>query len=178
MRTESQQLDIRLLHSAACGSGPAVSALYERHCERLRAVARRLLGNAYDAEDLLHDVFIEAWQHALDYDCERGSVRSWMLMRLRSRARDRLRVGTRSRPIERAPESEVPAAQPQAADAERICRALCQLDQSRREALALFYLEGLSASEVAGRLQIPVGTVKSRLRLGLAQLRESLGTED
>jgi RNA polymerase sigma-70 factor (ECF subfamily) len=132
-------------------------------------------------------VFIEAWEHAREYDAARGTVRSWLFVRLRSRALDRLgraeRVRSRS-----MDESEIEVELQRATSAPgtveviAVNQALEQLPTDVREVLDLTYFEGLTAREIAERVQVPIGTVRSRLARGLATLsvllRRDEGVDD
>jgi RNA polymerase sigma-70 factor (ECF subfamily) len=167
--------DVRLVERAAGGDREALGALYDRFAPVLRAVARRMLQGEREAEDLVHDVFLEAWRNAGDYDRARAPVRAWLLLVLRSRALDRVSAARRARQAvdgARAepgpPEREDPALAPDRAAA---VRALAALPTEQRRVLELGYCEGLSASEIARITEVPVGTVKSRLAAGLAKLR-------
>jgi RNA polymerase sigma-70 factor (ECF subfamily) len=141
--------------------------------------ALRLLRERREAEDLLHDVFLEVWRKAGDYDPARGSVRTWLLVRLRSRALDRRKSVYHTRVValeERALErEEAPLGDP-SMDLEReaVRRALRQLPEAQQAVLELAYYQGFSSSEIAARLGIPLGTVKSRVAGGMARLREAL----
>jgi RNA polymerase sigma-70 factor (ECF subfamily) len=169
--------DHELLAQAASGSVDSLAALYDRYAPLLLGVARRLLSDPAAAEDLVHDVFLEAWRNADSYAQQRGSVRTWLLVRLRSRALDRLRAEqVRSRKREpglgAAQVGETPHDELQREpDRKRVLEALAQLDAQQRETLELAYFEGLSAREIAERMQAPIGTVKSRLASGLSRLR-------
>lgn len=170
--------DIDVLRSLAAGDKQALGVLYDRHAGMMLALGLRIIGVRREAEDLLHDVFLEAWRHAGDYDPRRGSVKTWLLMRMRSRCLDRVRSHGFSR-VE-ALESE-PARGGTAERAERRldgarARALLEsLPPSQREVLELGYFEGLSFSEIATQLDIPIGTVKSRVSAAMTKLREDLG---
>ena len=164
----------------ARGDNNALGVLYDRHCAILLATAVRVLGDRREAEDVVHDVLLEAWQKASDYDRGRGSVRTWLLVRLRSRALDRLwRVSrTRVQTMEaRTLDDFLPALADdpgQALDHARVRRAIEDLPEPQRRVLELAYFEGLSSAEVADQLAIPVGTVKSRTAAGLARLRAAM----
>jgi RNA polymerase sigma-70 factor (ECF subfamily) len=141
------------------------------------SIGRRILGDGREAEDLLHDVFLEAWKQAGTFDDTRGSVRGWLFLRMRSRALDRRKSVGFARRNDAEPEDRVvDAAEPPdvAADRETIRRALAQLSDAQRQVLELGYYEGLSSSEIAERLEVPVGTVKSRVAGALARLRDEL----
>ncbi|MFO7565419.1 MAG: sigma-70 family RNA polymerase sigma factor [Enhygromyxa sp.] len=170
--------DHELLAEAATGSVDSLAALYDRYAPLLLAVARRLLADPTAAEDLVHDVFLEAWRNADAYAQQRGSVRTWLLVRLRSRALDRLRadrVRTRRRDPGMGVAQIGEAAHDEllrVPDRKLVLEALAQLDAAQRETLELAYFEGLSAREIAERMQAPIGTVKSRTAAGLARLRK------
>ena len=167
-----------LVAAVAQGNREALGALYDLHAPMLFGLAKRMLGNAAAAEDLLHDVFLEVWQHAAAYARDRGSVRSWLLVRTRSRALDRLGRGQReSRVTERLSNEGAPSVAPSASvsvDGERLRRLLGTLPAELVAVLDLTYFEGLSASEIAQRLAIPTGTVKSRLARALEALRDAI----
>jgi RNA polymerase sigma-70 factor (ECF subfamily) len=173
--------DHELLSAAANGSVDSLAALYDRYAPLLLGVARRLLYDPAAAEDLVHDVFLEAWRSADSYASQRGSVRTWLLVRLRSRALDRLRAEqVRSRKREpglgAAQLGETALDELQAIpDRRLVLEALDQLDVQQREALELVYFEGLTAREIAERTQAPIGTVKSRIAAGLTRLRKIVG---
>jgi RNA polymerase sigma-70 factor (ECF subfamily) len=166
--------------AAARGEQAALAELYDRHASAMLGVAIRVLRHRRDAEDLLHDVFLEAWQKAGDFDPSRGSVRSWLLMRVRSRGIDRLRSleSARRHALLRAadPVATPVVTQPSwdSPDRARARAALESLPPEQRDLVELGYFEGMSCSEMAAHRGIPLGTVKSRLGAGLAKLRERL----
>ncbi|HKA88886.1 MAG TPA: sigma-70 family RNA polymerase sigma factor [Haliangiales bacterium] len=170
--------DPTLVTRVAGGDTGALARLYDRYAGMLLALARRMLGDAREAEDLVHDLFLEVWRAAGDYDGARGTVRAWILMRLRSRALDRRkspRLARRS-PLDDAPVGDMAAPDDpsMAADRSRVRRALVGLPAEQRLVLELSYFEGLSSSEIAERETLPLGTVKSRLAAGMQKLRVSL----
>jgi RNA polymerase sigma-70 factor (ECF subfamily) len=175
-----ERQDGALVVAIAGGDRKALARLYHRYAASLMAVAQRILGDRREAEDLLHDVFLEVWRHASHYDAARGTVRAWLLMRMRSRSLDRRKSAgfSRSVPLEErrteepAPTRDDPALAP---DRSRVRRALAELPDEHRVVLELGYFEGLSSSEIAARLELPVGTVKSRVAAALARLRAGLG---
>lgn len=174
--------DVSLVVAIAGGDRPALARLYDRYAPLLLGVGVRLLGQRREAEDLVHDVFLEVWRSADDYDTGRGSVRTWILMRLRSRALDRLKSASHTRvsSLEEAPDKEPPASavadeDPSlAADRTRVRRALSLLPTEQRAVLELAYFEGLSSQEIATRIGIPIGTVKSRSAAAMMKLRAEL----
>lgn len=181
LEAQGNDADAALIRSVAKGDRVALAQLYDRFAPILMAVATRILGERREAEDLLHDVFLEVWRQAADYDAARGSVRAWIMIRLRSRAIDRRKsaVVARSVPLDAAEHvderdhgGEDPTFGP---DRAAIRRALADLPEEQRTVLELGYFEGLSSSEIAARIDAPIGTVKSRVAAALAKLRAGLG---
>jgi RNA polymerase sigma-70 factor (ECF subfamily) len=169
--------DIELIVKVARGDRGALAELYDRHVAVMSALAERMLRDPYEAEDVLHDVIVEAWQHAGEYDPAHSSVCVWLLVRLRSRCLDRIRFLSRRRQHgnESGPADAImPAQQADMLDRNRVLAALAGLNAEHRRVLELAYLHGLSSSEVAAHLDIPIGTVKSRMSAGIAQLRKAL----
>ena len=178
---ESQAEDVESLRRVVSGDQGAAAVLYDRHARPLYSLILRILGDETEAEDVLQEVFVQAFRQAGRYDASRGVVAAWLLMMARSRAIDRLRA-RRSRVEGRTGEvqvlNDVPDAQPDVAsamlDEERtrlVREALAELPLLQRMAIELAYYEGLSHTEIAERLEQPLGTVKTRIRLGLLKLR-------
>jgi RNA polymerase sigma-70 factor (ECF subfamily) len=172
--------DIDVLRRIAAGDKPALGVLYDRHAGVMLALGVRVIGLRREAEDLLHDVFLEAWRHAGDYDPRRGSVKTWLLLRMRSRCLDRVRSHAFSR-TEALASEPMPSAAPEKVerhlDGARARALLETLPAGQREVLELGYFQGLSFSEIADTLGIPIGTVKSRVSAAMVKLREDLGVE-
>ena len=171
--------DVELVERMARGDRDALGALYERHAPRLSALAHHILGRGTEAEDLLHDVFLEAWRRAGDYSEARGSVWAWLCVRTRSRAIDRRRAAPRNVSLDsfddRALLEEFADGDLElSSEREKLRGALRAMSREEREVLALGYFEGMSSSEIAELIRVPVGTVKSRTRAALAKLRERL----
>ncbi|HET9929293.1 MAG TPA: sigma-70 family RNA polymerase sigma factor [Polyangiaceae bacterium] len=171
--------DVELVQRMARGDRDALGALYERHAPRLSTLAQHILGRSNEAEDLLHDVFLEAWRHAANYTEARGSVWAWLCVRTRSRAIDRRRASPRNVSLEgfpdRSPLEELVEGDLELSpERDKLRSALLEMSREEREVLALGYFEGMSSSEIADAIRIPVGTVKSRTRSALAKLRERL----
>lgn len=162
----------------AAGRHDALAHLYDRYSVLLLAVGMRIVPSRTDAEDILHDVLVEAWRSASQYDASRGSVRAWLVTRMRSRCLDRQKsaVVSRSVPLDSAgPERAAPVADPlQGEDTTRLIAALNDLPPEQRDVLQLGYFEGLSCTEIADRIRVPVGTVKSRTAAALGKLRVAL----
>lgn len=170
--------DVELIRKVANGDRVALGCLYDRYSSLLLAVAQRIVHDAREAEDLLHDVILEVWRAANDYDEARGSVRAWILMRMRSRALDRRKaprvarqVALSSEVIEETAGAEDPHLGP---DRARVRQALALLPPEQRAVLELGYYEGLSSTEIAERVAAPIGTVKSRVAAALSKLRAGL----
>jgi RNA polymerase sigma-70 factor (ECF subfamily) len=175
--------DSALLAAVASGDRDALARLYDQHSGVVFGLARRMLGVAA-AEDLVQDIFLEAWHHAGEYSPDRGSVRAWLVVRARSRALDRL--GKRARDARLAEEMGMLPRQEgsgtmgvvDALDARRARSLASRLAPEMVDVLDLAYFEGLSCSEIAARLDLPIGTVKSRLARSLDQLRTAIGRAD
>jgi RNA polymerase sigma-70 factor (ECF subfamily) len=173
-------VDSALVSRMARGDRGALAELYNRHSARLLALAERILGDRIQAEDLLHDVFLEAWRHAEDYSTERGTVSAWLGLRTRSRAIDQRRASPRSRSLELGEtilrELSDPEADPtRTSDRSRLYQALGSMSEEEQVVIVLGYFEGLTSSEIAQRTGSPIGTVKSRTRNALTKLRAFFG---
>ena len=165
-REARAEADAGLVAAMARGEREALGALYDLHAPIVMGLARKMLRDQAAAEDLVHDVFLEAWQHAAEFDAARGSVRAWLVVRARSRALDRLGRSARDEKAVDRIALDV--------DGGRVRGLMAELPAELRAVLDLAYFEGLSASESAARLGVPTGTVKSRLARALDQLRRGL----
>jgi len=171
--------DNDLLRAVARGDESALAQVYDRYRLILFGLIVRILHSREEAEDVLQEVFLQVWRRAKDFDEARGRAFTWLVTLARSRALDRLRsLGARARLAEAAPPIEyigdAAADVFQSEQAEVIRRALAQIPVDQRQALFLGYFEGLTQSEIAARLGAPLGTVKTRMRTGMAKLRELL----
>lgn len=178
-RTFSELDDVEIIREAARGEVDALTALYDRYVTLLVTLARRMLGDPAAAEDLVQDVFMEVWRRADAYDPSRGSVRTWIMVRLRSRALDRLRSAPVRREVataEIAPQrAAVDAEDPQLSpDRHAVREALLGLPDDQRRVLELAYFQGMSMSEISEAIGSPIGTVKSRTAAALTKLRAAM----
>jgi RNA polymerase sigma-70 factor, ECF subfamily len=168
-------IDAELVAAVASGDRGALASLYDRHSPVLLGLALRIVRDRREAEDLLHDVFLEAWRSAKDFDPKRGRVRTWLAIRMRSRALDLQKSARVSRNAGDAGlDLVVDDSERKSPDHARVRAALAELGADQRRVLELAYFEGLSCTEIAARVSIPVGTVKSRIAAGLDRLRNGL----
>lgn len=170
--------DAELVAAMADGDRSALASLYTNYAGVMLAIGVRILRDRSEAEELLHEVFVEAFRAASAYDPRRGSVRTWLTLRMRSRCLDRVKSAGRSRRValdDVAPARMVAPAETGSGDERRVAEALAALPPDQRTALELAYFEGLSSTEIAARLGVPVGTVKSRTAAAIARLRVAMG---
>jgi RNA polymerase sigma-70 factor (ECF subfamily) len=166
------------------GRQEALAALYDESSSLVYTIVMRIVGNREDAEEVTLDVYSQVWKSASGYQADRGTVTGWLTMLARSRAIDRVRVRARKRGEETLETiAEVPDARstPEqrsvlGEEQARVRAALAGLPESQRELLELACYSGFTQSELASRLGLPLGTVKTRMRLGLTRLREELGS--
>jgi RNA polymerase sigma-70 factor (ECF subfamily) len=177
---DSPAEDIALLVRIAARDQSAVAELYDRHCRLLFGLALRILRNRAEAEDVLQEVFVQAWTKVDTYSAALGTPIAWLVRIARNRAIDRLRANqVRDRTVE-ALEPPAPAIETAETDALRseeqraVQRALAALPPEQRELIEHAYFEGLTQSELAERFHLPLGTVKTRVRSGLTALRRGL----
>ena len=174
--------DRAVLGRVADGELRALDELYERYKTMAYSIAYRITNDATLAEDVVQDAFLGAWRNAARYLEERGSVKTWLLAIVHHRAIDAVR---RRRPTSELPEREaIPPAElrlpdvwaevSSRLDVDTVRDALATLSEVQREAIELAYFGGLTQVEVAERTATPLGTVKSRMRLGLLAMRRVL----
>lgn len=175
--------DVYLVGRAAAGDRDAFAELYDRHAPLVLGLLTRMLGRE-EAEEVLQEAFLQAWRQAARYRAELAAPRGWLVTIARSRALDRLRSRrtreTREETVGRERPLAVDAAATSAAAEERESRervraALAGIPVEQRRCIELAFYEGLTHSEIAARLDAPLGTVKSRILLGMNRLRQSLG---
>ncbi len=172
----------RLLAACARGDKSALRALYDAEAPAMLGVATRLLRRRAVAEDAVHDAFVKIWNGAAGFDPARGNARSWIYAILRHRSLDMLRAQSREEltdtPIDE--EEPLPSEDPEAvvarlSDRKALRHCLEQLAPGQRRAVVLAFVHGLTHPELAGRLDVPLGTAKSWVRRGVLSLRECLG---
>ncbi|HEY3668325.1 MAG TPA: sigma-70 family RNA polymerase sigma factor, partial [Polyangiaceae bacterium] len=146
-------VDEALVRAIAAGDTRALSTLYDRHAPLMLGLARRIVGGKSEAEDIVHDVFVEAWRRAADYDEHRGSVKAWLMLRTRSRALDFRKSAGVARTVPAGDGEWLPSLvdprsdASEAPDRARLRRALGSLSSEQRQVLQLGYFEGMSSSE-------------------------------
>ena len=174
--------DANLLRRIASGDGDALTRLFDQHSPVVLGLLVRMLGGRAEAEEVLQEVFLQVWMQADRYEESRSSPRGWILMLARSRALDRLRRRTSQQRREEEAAGAVAVrpvgtARIEAAEQKsRVGAALGLLSPEQRHCIELAFFEGLTHTQIAERLQAPLGTVKSRILLGMNKLRQALST--
>lgn len=164
-----------LLKRVAQGDAEALGAIYDAFSRRAYATALRLLRNPWDAEEIVQETFVYVWGHAAVFDPSRGRVASWICMIARSRALDRRRRRVFAIvPLWAADAVSSPALGEAGYDAILVQQGLVHLTSPERAAIELYYVDGLTHLEIAHKLKVPLGTIKSRLRAGVRRMREAL----
>lgn len=179
---------LELVRSMAAGNQSALSAIYEQTVAQVFAIARSVLRSKEDAEEVVCDVYTQAWQRAASYDASRGSVMAWLAVMSRNRAIDRLRqrrdqvslddeknAGLAASLAGECSSPEQLLAQFQSGSA--VNRALQSLTPQRRQLVGLAFFQGLSHQEIAAAVGLPLGTVKSHVRRALASLQVELAAQ-
>jgi RNA polymerase sigma-70 factor (ECF subfamily) len=177
--------DAQIVRRMAGGDASALAALYDRYARAVYSLSTRILADRDEAQDVAQEVFAQAWAQAGRYEAGRARVLTWLLVMTRARSIDRLRA-RRGRPHPAADPAHMEIQDPnQGQEAEvittqqvnRLRAALADLADAQRTAIELAYFEGMSHSEIAERLQQPLGTIKTRIRSGLQRLRTAMGPE-
>jgi len=172
-----------LLARIAVGDQSALAELYDASSAKVFGLAMKILGDHAAAEETTLDVYTQVWRRASSYDAERGTPGSWLMTLAKHRAIDRFRSSYLERgrqvPLDQAEELPGDGATPEqySAGLERqrlVQQALASLSVEQRQAIGLAYYWGMSQSEIAEQLKLPLGTVKTRMRLGMIKLREVL----
>lgn len=180
--TLKHQSDEEVLAALRGGRISALDVLYDRHAKQVYSLAYKILASTEEAEDITQEVFLSLWQKDT-YQSTRGSLKTFLITLTRSRSLDRLRrQGTRHRFLQRwqrlsASDQETSPPLEEISVSEQshlLQQALSVLSDSEREILEIAYHEGISQTEIAKRLNLPLGTVKSRSRQGLNKLRQHL----
>lgn len=180
--------DQQLVAAMARADERAAATLYDKYSPSMFALAVRIVGEGADAEDVVLDVFTQAWNSAALYDASRGAVLGWLTTMTRTRALDFIRArGRRANAVTKAGHLmgdepvAVAAARTSIADrvelderAAMVTAAMSVLSGQQRNAIQLAFFEGLTHSEIATRLDEPLGTIKTRIRLGMQKLRDVL----
>lgn len=161
----------------------AFEELYERHSRMVYGLVLRIVQQASTAEEVVQDIFLQLWRNASQYDVSRGPFLPWLLTLARNRALDQLRLKSERQrrreeqteelpPVVAAPDFE--GSLDEKRRATRVRELIASLQPQQKRAIELAYFEGLSHSEIAAKLQEPLGTVKSWIRNGLLKLKEGL----
>ena len=175
-----------LMAQVARGDSQAFALLYDQTSSLLFTLAMRILNNREEASELLQDVYIEVWRKARAFDSTRGSPMAWMITLTRSRGIDRLRAAASrgahvTGSLHDTPAAELPSNTPDPFETRfgeelraQVGNAFMELPASQQQAIELAFYEGLSHTEIAARLNQPVGTIKTRIKLGMSKLRQAL----
>lgn len=179
--------DARVVARLAQGEAAALEELYDRYGRAVYSFALRMLGDVHAAEELTQEVFLRLWRQAQSYQQSRGAFLTWLLSITHNMAIDEIRRRKR-RPllVDGSDEDQTLHLVPDSrADVERdawlgalrahVRQALADIPAAQRESIELAYYGGLTQREIAERLDVPLGTVKTRMRLGMVKLREHLG---
>ncbi len=179
----AQSTDLELLNALKAGHADALSTIYDRYANLVYGLASRILNDAEDAEDVTQDVFLKVWNRSHLYEPSRGSFSNFLVTMTRSRSIDKLRSRvSRFRFLQRwqtvishgaGPETPLETVSMEERS-QVVNSALTHLSDNERQILEIAYYQGLSYSETAKQLDLPLGTVKSRARTGLRKLRYAL----
>ena len=167
--------DAHLLARIAQGDPAAFQTFYERHSSRVVAYACKLARDRHLAEDVAQEVFTSVWTKAASFRPERGDAPGWLYTLTRNKFIDNWRRGPRAAVTEEIDDQRLPSRQGEMKDLHLTMKqALAQVSPDQRRAIEMAYFGGLTYEETAGELELPVGTLKSRIRLGLRTMRTLL----
>jgi len=183
---DGHRTDDELLLATARGDERAFTDFYDRTASRVLGLIRRVLIDPAQSEEVAQEVFLAAWQDAAQFDPDKGAALSWLLVRARRRAIDRVRATQASRVRDMAigirdfddVRDDVAETATVHIEHARVARAMRSLTDAQRQALELTYFGGLTQSEAAGEVGVPIGTMKTRVRDALITLRKLLGPEE
>ena len=183
-KESSAQSDAFLLTEIAKKETWALSVLYERYSARLYGLALKILKDESLAQDVVQDIFLKVWQNADKFEKSRGSAIAWLMILCRNRSIDKLRQREKSTKRSTVFNEELNIAtsffeNPQETVEQNelqktITNALSQLPQEQRTAIEMAFYQGFSQSEISDELKVPLGTIKTRIRLGMQKLRDFL----
>ena len=185
-RKQERSAEAKLVALVAAGDSEALSALYDRYSGMLLGLANKVLRNPGDAEEVLQETMLQVWKQASRYDPARASVSTWLVLITRSRAIDRLRSRNVIQKTATAAQYEkgVTHTSPEGAGnvfmlerRKRLAVELAKLPLEQRQVLEMAFYQGLTQSEIAGRTDTPLGTVKTRTLLAMKKLRKALSEE-
>lgn len=179
----SPEEDIKIMRKVAQRDTAAFTLFYDLHAKLVLAFLSRLLKNRVESEDILQETFWQVWRQAGAYDPTRGTPMAWVMTIARSRGMDRLRqllvyrrrdAGSRETLLDEMQAAESVLMETITDTKRLIGRALLEIPKEQREAIALSYFDGFTHEEIANNLNIPIGTIKTRIRLGMSHLHEVL----
>ena len=185
-RKREKSEEAQLVRAVAGGDADALAKLYDRYSGMLLGLAHRILSDASDAEEILQEAFLQAWNQALRYDPGRSSVSTWLVLITRSRAIDRLRsrkVAQRTATAAQKEKHQLNTSPEGVRDVlklerrQRLRTELDRLPAEQSEVLELAFYSGMTQSEIAFATSIPLGTVKTRTLLAVRKLRRALSAE-
>ena len=183
---DREAVDARLMQGVARGDQQAFAEIYKRFSPPLYATALRIVRDAAEAQDIVHDAFVAIWEKAASFDTTRGTAFSWVVTLVRNRAIDRVRMRRRRAGLladsvlsdlgydEAAPGAAADHSTLQGDDARNVRSAVAELPPEQQRALELAFFSGMTQEQIAKKLQAPLGTVKARIRRGLIKLRDLL----
>jgi len=178
--------DEDLISLVEANDAEAFAVLYDRHNRAAYSLAYRMMGERQSADDLMQDAFLKVWRGAGSYRSERGSVRTWILSIVHNRGIDQLRSLASRRRTQQKIEASAPRSQPSEAftqswrnsQREQVREALKTLPPEQLKVLELAYFSGYTHVEIARLLDLPLGTVKGRMRLGLKKIKDYFDSQD